>query len=79
MQGHAVVAGVGESSYYVRGRSPDSEFQLTCTAIRNAVADAGIDLAQVDGFVSYMDPRNDPLRLAHALRPGAASPGPAAQ
>jgi acetyl-CoA acetyltransferase len=67
MQGKAVVAGVGESTYYKRGDSPDSEFQLTCTAIRNAVADAGIDLADVDGFVSYMDTRNDPLRLAHAL------------
>ena len=67
MQGKAVVAGVGESTYYVRGRSPDSEFKLTCTAIRNAVADAGVDLAEVDGFVSYMDQRNDPLRLAHAL------------
>ncbi|NQZ95348.1 MAG: acetyl-CoA acetyltransferase [Myxococcales bacterium] len=67
MHGQAVVAGVGESTYYVRGRSPDSEFQLTCTAIRRAVEDAGLDLAKVDGFVSYMDQRNDPLRLAHAL------------
>ena len=67
MQGQAVVAGVGESKFYVRGRSPDSEFQLTCIAIQNAVADAGLELAEVDGFVSYMDTRNDPLRLAHAL------------
>jgi acetyl-CoA acetyltransferase len=67
MQGQAVVVGVGESKFYNRGKSPDSEFQLTCTAIRNAVQDAGLDLAEVDGFVSYMDTRNDPLRLAHAL------------
>ena len=67
MQGKAVVVGVGESTYYVRGRSPDSEFQLACTAIKNAVADAGLELADVDGLVSYMDSRNDPLRLAHAL------------
>ncbi len=67
MQGQAVVVGVGESKFYVRGKSPDSEFQLTCTAIRNAVADAGFELAEVDGFVSYLDQRNDPLRLAHAL------------
>jgi acetyl-CoA acetyltransferase len=67
MRGDAVVVGVGESEYYVRGRAPDSEFQLACTAIRRAVSDAGLDLAEVDGFVSYMDTRNDPLRLAHAL------------
>jgi acetyl-CoA acetyltransferase len=67
MHGQAAVAGVGESAYYIRGQSPDSEFQLACTAIRNAVADSGLELAEIDGFVSYMDQRNDPLRLAHAL------------
>ena len=36
MQGEAVVAGVGESAYYERGQSPDSEFRLGCEAIRNA-------------------------------------------
>ncbi|MGE4605324.1 MAG: acetyl-CoA acetyltransferase [Myxococcota bacterium] len=63
----AAVAGVGESAYYVRGRSPDSEFKLCITAIRAAVADAGLELADIDGFVSYMDQRNDPLRLANTL------------
>ena len=67
MKGQAVVVGVGESKYYKRGDSPDSEFQLCVTAIRNAVEDAGLDLADVDGFVSYMDTRNDPLRLSHTL------------
>ncbi len=63
----AAVAGVGESAYYIRGRSPDSEFKLCVAAIRAAVADAGLELADIDGFVSYMDQRNDPLRLAAAL------------
>ena len=67
MHGAAVVAGVGESTYYVRGRSPDTEFQLACTAIRRAVEDAGLELAEIDGFVTYMDTRNDALRLANAL------------
>ncbi len=67
MQGRAVVIGIGESEYYVRGKSPDSEFWLACTAIRRAVEDAGLALADVDGIVSYMDQRNDPLRLAAAL------------
>lgn len=67
MQGTAAVVGVGESAYYVRGRSPDSEFQLACTAIRRAVEDSGLSLAEIDGFATYMDQRNDPLRLARAL------------
>jgi acetyl-CoA acetyltransferase len=69
MHGAAVVAGVGESSYYKRGESPHTEFQLAAIAIRNAVADAGLDLADVDGFVSYMD-RNNPVRLSAALGTG---------
>ncbi|MCE2392807.1 MAG: acetyl-CoA acetyltransferase [Proteobacteria bacterium] len=67
MHGKAVVVGVGESEYYERGRSPHSEFQLACIAIRNAVEDAGLKLSEIDGFVSYMDQRNPPLRLAQAL------------
>ncbi len=67
MQKQAIIAGVGESDYFVRGRATQTEFQLCCTAIRNAAADAGIDIADIDGFVSYNDQRNDPLRLARAL------------
>src|SRR6478735_3686087 len=69
MHGAAVVAGVGESTYYMRGKAPETEFQLACIAIRNAVADAGLALADVDGFVSYMD-RNEPVRLSAALGVG---------
>ena len=69
MKGAAVVVGVGESTYYKRGGSPDSEFVLACTAIRNAVEDAGLTMADVDGFVSYME-RNEPVRLSAALGTG---------
>lgn len=67
MQGRAAVVGVGESTYYKRGDSPDSEFVLGCTAIRRAVEDAGLSLSEVDGLVSFMDTRNDPLRVSVAL------------
>lgn len=67
MQGIAAVAGIGESTYYERGKSPHTEFQLACIAIQRAVADAGLELSDIDGFVSYMDQRNDPIRLARAL------------
>lgn len=67
MQGGAVVVGVGESTYYKRGEAPETEFQLACIAIRNAVEDAGLTLSEIDGFVSHLDSRNDPLRLSRAL------------
>jgi acetyl-CoA acetyltransferase len=66
MHGKAVVVGVGESAYFERGRATETEFQLCCTAIRNAVADAGLNITDVDGLASYMD-RNEPVRLSAAL------------
>ncbi len=67
VQRSASVAGIGESQYYKRAASPHSEFQLACTAIGRAVDDAGLQLREIDGFVSYMDSRNDPVRLSAAL------------
>ena len=67
MRGGAVVVGVGESEYYKRGGAPETEFQLAIKAIRRAAEDAGLDLSQIDGLISYMDDRNDPLRMAAAL------------
>ncbi|MEJ2203244.1 MAG: acetyl-CoA acetyltransferase [Gemmatimonadota bacterium] len=67
MHGASAISGIGESTYYARGESPHTEFQLACIAIQRAVEDAGIDLADVDGFVSYTDQRNLPTRLARAL------------
>src|ERR1700746_3413137 len=69
MEGKAAVVGVGESRYYKRGGAPETAFQLACIAIRNAVADAGLTVDNVHGFVSYMD-RNDPVRLSAALGSG---------
>ena len=73
MHGTSVVVGVGESTYYRAGRAPESEFQLACIAIRNAVADAGLQLSDVDGFVTYSMDRNDSLRLMTALGTGELS------
>ena len=69
MHGKAVVVGVGESNFYKRGGATETEFQLACIAIRNAVEDAGLKMADVDGFTSYMD-RNEPVRLSNALGTG---------
>ena len=69
MKGAAVVVGVGESRYYAHGGAPETEFQLACIAVRNAVEDAGLRMSDVDGVVSYMD-RNEPVRLSAALGMG---------
>ena len=67
MHGKAVVVGVGETTYYKHGQSPDTEFQLACAAIQRAAVDAGLPLSEIDGLISYMDQRNSPLRVAGAL------------
>lgn len=67
MQRKTAVVGVGESVYYKRGGAKESEFRLAWTAIRRAAEDAGLALADIDGFVSYRDERNTPLRLAAAF------------
>jgi acetyl-CoA acetyltransferase len=67
MRGTSAIVGIGESTYYRPGGAPETEFQLACIAIKNAVADAGLDMAQIDGFVSYAGDRNTPTRLATAL------------
>ncbi|MHB8576471.1 MAG: thiolase C-terminal domain-containing protein [Dehalococcoidia bacterium] len=61
------VAGIGETRYYKYGAAPVSEFALLCEAVLKAADDAGIDARQIDGFVSYSNDRNEPLRLATAL------------
>ncbi len=69
MRSAAAVVGVGESAYFKRGEADHTEFQLACIAVRNAVADAGLSMSDVDGVVSYMD-RNEPVRLSAALGMG---------
>jgi acetyl-CoA acetyltransferase len=67
LHGRVAIAGVGETTYYKHGKSPDPEFKLALKAILNAAADAGIDPRDIDGFASYSNDRNDPSRLAAAL------------
>jgi acetyl-CoA acetyltransferase len=56
------VAGVGLKQYR-RGQAPLPERGVLVQAIVEACADAGIDPADVDGFVSYGDDKNEPVRL----------------
>ena len=67
LRGKVAIAGVGETTYYRHGKSPESEFKLALQAILAACQDAGIDPRKIDGFASYSNDRNDPSRLAAAL------------
>jgi acetyl-CoA acetyltransferase len=67
IRGKVAVVGVGESTYYRRGQSPDPEFVLVLKAILAACADAGIDPTEIDGYSSFSNDRNLPSRIHTAL------------
>jgi len=67
LRGRVAVVGIGETTYYKHGQSPDPEFKLALRAILAACDDAGIGAKQIDGFASYGDERSDAVRLASAL------------
>jgi acetyl-CoA acetyltransferase len=67
LRGKVAIVGIGETTYYRHGKSPDPEFKLALKAILAACADAGIEPRRIDGFASYSNDRNDPSRLAAAL------------
>lgn len=67
LRGKVAIAGIGETTYYRHGQSPDAEFKLALQAVLAACADAGIDPREVDGFASYGNDRSEATRLAAAL------------
>src|ERR1700761_5860425 len=67
LRGKVAVAGVGETTYYRHGQSPDPEMVLCLKAILAAAKDAGIDPRDIDGFASYSTDRNEPAVLATAI------------
>jgi acetyl-CoA acetyltransferase len=62
LSGKTAVAGVGYRQYK-RGTAPLPERGVLVRAIVDACEDAGFDPADVDGFVSYGDDKNEPVRL----------------
>ena len=66
LYGSTAIAGVGLRQYK-RGGSPLPERSVLVEAILDACTDAGFDPAEVDGFVSYGDDKNEPVRLMPEL------------
>ncbi|WP_441295140.1 thiolase C-terminal domain-containing protein [Massilia cavernae] len=67
MENVPVIVGIGETDFWRRGTSPDSELALAIKAILNACGDAGIDPHQIDGFCSFADNAVHALALQGAL------------
>ncbi|RLV47463.1 transporter [Nocardioides mangrovicus] len=59
--------GYGATPYYRRGQSPHAERKLLLMAIDEAATMAGIDAAEIDGFVSYGADLEDGPRLTGPL------------
>lgn len=66
LKGLASVAGVGLRQYK-RGTAPMPEQGVLVRAIVDACEDAGFDPKDIDGFVSYGDDKNEPVRLMSDL------------
>lgn len=64
--GTSAVAGVGLRQYK-RGTSPLPERSVLVESILDACREAGLDPAEIDGFVSYGDDKNEPVRLMPEL------------
>jgi len=67
LRGKVAIVGIGETTYYKHGQSPEPEFKLALMAILAAAEDGGIDPRDIDSFTSYSNDRSDPSRLAAAL------------
>lgn len=61
------VAGIGETGYYKRATAPQGSMGLCVRAVLAACEDAGVDVRDVDGVVSYGDDHNEGPDLALAL------------
>jgi acetyl-CoA acetyltransferase len=67
MRGATAIVGIGQTPYYKRGTAPEPELKLALRAIVAAAEDAGIDVRDINGFVSYASERSDPAKLMPAL------------
>lgn len=62
------IVGIGQTEYTRYGGITNrTEFQLCLEAISEAAADAGIDVADIDGFCSYGYERHEPVQVQAAL------------
>jgi acetyl-CoA acetyltransferase len=67
MRDQAAVVGIGATPYYKRGQSvPQTQLSMACTAIVGALDDAGLTVADLDGFAIYSN-AIEPAQVASVL------------
>ena len=65
MKDRTAIAGIGQTAF---GKQlAPSELELACTAVLNALEDAGIDRSEVDGLASYTQESTSEVALARNL------------
>jgi acetyl-CoA acetyltransferase len=63
----AAVVGIGYTPYFKRGQSvPETQMSMACTAIVNALDDAGLTVKDLDGFTLFASAM-DPAQFAAVL------------
>ena len=67
MKDQTAIVGIGQTEFARWGKIERSEFQLGLEACVAACNDAGVNVKDVDGFVTYSSDRNHPMRMAQAL------------
>ena len=74
MKDQAAVVGIGATPLYRRGASypQESELSLACKAVLAACEDAGIAVADIDGFANYSGSPRDRRARRGARRAGGA-------
>jgi len=68
LSGRAAIAGIGATEF--SKDSGRSELQLACEAVRDALADAGLQPSDVDGLVTYTMETNPEIEVARNLGMG---------
>src|SRR5258708_47198 len=54
MKDQTAIVGIGYTPYFKRGQSlPETKMSMACTAILNALDDAGLTVKDLDGFTLY--------------------------
>lgn len=65
MKDKTAIAGIGQTEF--GKKLAPSELELACTAVLNALDDAGIDRSEVDGLASYTQESNSEVTMARNL------------
>jgi acetyl-CoA acetyltransferase len=71
LKDQAAIVGIGQTEF--SKNSGRSDLQLACEAVRNAIADAGLRPAQIDGMTTFTMDLSDDIEIARSVGIGGLS------